>query len=252
MGLSSEDHDYSLQILQYIILYSIAYSCWEFSFWTSVLERPAKEPLPTTTSRSCWAWITKLRLLMSLIPSVNPDLVITVMITLCVCSLPVTALHLRDLSDADHDHVGRHLQRGRHQQPGRLHRGADGARRGAGRAAPGSGEAGTHGGPPVGEQRVHQHQKEEEPARPQHHPEHARHWQILPDVFPWFLHLFQPHLLVRLLLRDLRATRGAVVLEVCFCKGPVPQHVQLRDFGIYWALIRLFFFSPPCSNLNVH
>lgn len=119
--------------------------------------------------------------------------------------LSVPALHLRHLPDTNHDHVGRYLQRGRHQQPGRLHWGAHGARGGAGRAARGVGETRTHGGPSVGEQRVHHHQEEEEPAHPEHHPEHARHWQILPDDFPGFLHLLQPHLLVCLLLKDTRS-----------------------------------------------
>ncbi|XP_039642458.1 gamma-aminobutyric acid receptor subunit rho-2a isoform X2 [Perca fluviatilis] len=67
-------------------------------------------------------------------------------------AISVTSLHLRDLPDANHDHVGWYLQRGRHQQPGRLHRGAHGARGGAGRAARGSRETRTHGGPPVSEQ----------------------------------------------------------------------------------------------------
>ena len=123
----------------------------------------------------------------------------------CFFTPSVPALHLRHLPDENHDHVRRYLQRGRHQQPGRLHRGAHGARGGAGGAARGVGETRTHGGPPVGEQRVHHHQEEEEPAHPEHHPEHARHWQILPDDFPGLLHLLQPYLLVRLLLKDARA-----------------------------------------------
>lgn len=124
------------------------------------------------------------------------------MIMLCVSSLLVTALHLWHLPDTHHDHVGRHLQWGRYQQPSWVHWGAHGPWGGARRDARGSRETWTYGGPPVGEQWVHHHQEEEEPARSQHHPEYACHWQILPDDLPWFIHLLQPYLLVRLLLRD--------------------------------------------------
>lgn len=124
-----------------------------------------------------------------------------IMIILHISALPVSALHLRDLPDTNHDHVGRHLQRGWHQQPGWLHRGAHGAGGGTRRAARGSRETWTHGGPSVCEQRIHHHQEEEEPACSQHHSEHACDWQVLQNDFPRILHLLQPYLLVCLLLK---------------------------------------------------
>ncbi|XP_061749856.1 gamma-aminobutyric acid receptor subunit rho-2-like isoform X3 [Nerophis ophidion] len=36
-------------------------------------------------------------------------------------TIPVAAVHVRDLPDQNHGHAGRHLQRGGHQQPGRIH-----------------------------------------------------------------------------------------------------------------------------------
>jgi len=71
---------------------------------------------------------------------------------LCICPPSVAALHLQHLTDQNHDHDGWHLQRGRHQQPGRVHRGAHGARGGARREAQGPREVGAHGGAPVHEQ----------------------------------------------------------------------------------------------------
>lgn len=126
------------------------------------------------------------------------------MILLYLSSLSVTTLHLWHLPDPNHDHVGWNLQWGRHQQPGWLHWGANGSWRGAGRYAWSSWETWTHGGPSVSKQWVYHHQEEEEPACPQHNAEYTCHWQILPNDFPWFIHLLQPYLLVSLLLKGTR------------------------------------------------
>ncbi|XP_076834375.1 gamma-aminobutyric acid receptor subunit rho-2a isoform X1 [Brachyhypopomus gauderio] len=136
--------------------------------------------------------------------------------------IAVSALLLWPVAHEDHD-PGRHVQRRRRQQPGRLHRGPHG---GGG----GGGEAGAHGGAPVRQQRLHHHQEEGHPPL-QHYPEHPRHRQVLTPHLPRILHFFQPHILVGVLL----------IPTMLWCLGTdlaLTQAVSFTStFGCLWSVL---------------